>query len=131
MPKAEHGDIHWTELMAWDTDTARAFYGATAGWTFVDNPMGPELPYILAMKGGAPVAGLMQMTKPEFEGVPSHWMTYIAVDDIDQTVEAAKAAGATIKSGPFDVPNVGRIAMIQDPGGAVIGMMTPAPPPGE
>ena len=59
------------------------------------------------------------------DDVPSHWMSYIAVDNIDERLLKAKGAGAQVLREPFDVPNVGRIAMIVDAGGGHIGWMTP------
>jgi predicted enzyme related to lactoylglutathione lyase len=59
--------------------------------------------------------------------IPEHWLSYLSVDDIDKRVEKAKKAGATIMREPFDVPGVGRIAILKEPGGAVLGWMTPTP----
>ena len=57
---------------------------------------------------------------------PPHWMTYIAVDDIDKVAAEAPGLGGTVMRAPFDVPGVGRIAIMREPGGAGIGWMTPA-----
>ena len=54
-----------------------------------------------------------------------------AVDDIDARIDLAKKGGATLAQEPFDVPGIGRIAMVREPGGALIGWMTPSPPPQE
>ena len=64
------------------------------------------------------------MTAPD--GTPPHWMSYLAVDDIDDRLRQFAAHGATVLHEPFDVENVGRIAIIKDPTGAVMGWMTPA-----
>jgi uncharacterized protein len=61
-----------------------------------------------------------------YAGVPEGWMPYIAVDDVDARAKKAVAAGAKIMKPAFDVPNVGRILVLQEPGGAGIGWMTPA-----
>ena len=53
-------------------------------------------------------------------------MSYLAVDDVDARVKKAQAAGATLMRPIFDVPGVGRIAILKEPGGAGIGWMTPA-----
>jgi predicted enzyme related to lactoylglutathione lyase len=66
------------------------------------------------------------MSGPEFEGVPEHWSCYVAVDD---AVAAATASGGQVIRPPFDVTGVGRIAILQDKGGTVIGIMKPAPMP--
>ena len=59
-------------------------------------------------------------------GTPPHWMSYLAVDDVDARVAKAKAAGGAVLHEPFDVPGVGRIAILRDGGNAVIGWITPA-----
>jgi hypothetical protein len=56
-------------------------------------------------------------------------MAYLAVDDIDARLEKAKAQGATVMGEPFDVQGVGRIAMVMQPDGAMIGWMTPSDEP--
>lgn len=119
-----HGTFHWNELMTRDVGAAKHFYGGTLGWTFqqMDTPDGP---YWVAMVGDRAVAGLFQMAAPEFEGTPANWMPYIAVDDVDASIAAAQAAGAEILRPCFDVPGVGRIAILKDPTGAVLGWMTP------
>jgi uncharacterized protein len=52
-------------------------------------------------------------------------MSYLAVDDVDARVKKAIAAGAKLMKPAFDVPNVGRIAILTEPGGAGVGWMTP------
>jgi predicted enzyme related to lactoylglutathione lyase len=63
------------------------------------------------------------MTVPP-EGVPANWFPYFAVEDVDATLEAARAAGGTPFLGPVDVPNGGRFALIQDPQGAAFAVLT-------
>ena len=119
-----HGNFHWNELMTRDVDKAKKFYASTIGWTFDAMPM-PNGTYWVAKMGDKPVAGIFPLTSPQFDGVPESWMAYLAVDDVDARVKQATAAGAKLMRGPFDVPGVGRIAMLQEPGGAGIGWMTP------
>ncbi len=64
----------------------------------------------------------------QLNGVPAHWFTYIAVDDVDAAVEATVAAGGEIRHPCFDVPDIGRIAIIADPTGAAVGIMSPDTP---
>jgi predicted enzyme related to lactoylglutathione lyase len=122
---AEHGIFIWNELMTRDAGKARDFYGKSLGWTFSEMPMGEEV-YVVASAGDTQTAGIFAMKGPEFDGVPEHWMSYIAVDDVDERLELAKAHGGEILRPPFDVPGVGRIAILKDPGGAVLGWMTPS-----
>ncbi len=70
--------------------------------------------------------GIFAMTAPETSDVPECWMGYIAVDDVDARVEKARASGTTIVRSAFDMPKVGRIAILREPGGAVLGWMTPS-----
>jgi predicted enzyme related to lactoylglutathione lyase len=68
---------------------------------------------------------LFPLTSPQFDGVSEGWMAYIAVDDVDARVKKAQTAGAQLMRPIFDVPGVGRIAILREPGGAGIGWMTP------
>ncbi|WP_026379321.1 VOC family protein [Afifella pfennigii] len=127
---AEHGTFYWNELMAHDIDGAKKFYADTLGWSFDAMPMADGLTYWVAMMGGRPVGGMFDVKAAGMGQSPEGWMPYIAVDDIDARCAKAKAAGASILREPFDVPGVGRIAILQEPGGAVIGWMTAAEPQG-
>ena len=120
-----HGTFHWNELMTWNVEQAKSFYADTLGWTYDAMPM-EEGTYWIMKSGDTVVGGMFQLTKPQFEGVPEGWMAYIAVDDIDARVAKATAAGAALMRPPFDIPGVGRIAIMREPGGAGIGWMTPA-----
>jgi uncharacterized protein len=119
-----HGSFYWNELMARDVEQARNFYGSTIGWTFEAMPM-PDGTYWVAKMDDEPVAGIFPMSGPDFAGVPENWLAYLAVDDVDAVLEAAKAAGAKVVREPFDVPTVGRVAIVQAPGGATIAWITP------
>ena len=87
------------------------------------------------MKAAAPIGApswtvsrwrdLFELASPDFDGVPEGWMPYLAVDDVDARVEQALKAGAQLMRPIFDVPEVGRIAILREPGGAGIGWMTP------
>lgn len=122
-----HGDVWWTELMTRDVAGAKAYYGDTCGWTFQTVPM-PDGEYHIAKKGDRMVAGMMDMTNMDgMDHVPPHWCSYFAVDDIDDVAAKIVAAGGKLIRAPWDVPNTGRIAMLEDPTGAVMGMMTPEP----
>jgi len=107
-----------------DVDKAREFYADTLGWSFEGMPM-ENGTYWVAKAGGEMVGGLFPLASPQFDGVPESWMAYIAVDDVDTRVKKAQAAGATLMRPIFDIPGVGRIAILKEPGGAGIGWMTP------
>ena len=122
-----HGAFFWNELNTWSVDKAKAFYGKTLGWHYESHPMADGGTYTLCKAGEAPVAGIFEM-KPGagFDGMPDHWLAYIAVDDVDSRVPGVEAAGGEICRAPFDVPDVGRFAIVRDSTGAVIGWVTPA-----
>jgi predicted enzyme related to lactoylglutathione lyase len=122
---AAHGHFHWTERLARDVEQAKKFYGETIGWTYQPHPMADGATYWLAIQDGQPVAGIFPTNRPEFDGVPDGWMSYLAVDDVDARVKKAVAAGAKLMRPIYAVPEVGRIAILTEPGGAGVGWITP------
>ena len=121
-----HGHFHWNELVTRDVEKAKKFYGDTIGWTFDGMPM-PDGTYWVAKMGDKVVGGLFPISGPQWEGVPEHWMSYLAVDDVDARAKKAVAAGAKLMRPAFDIPGVGRIAILTEPGGAGVGWITPVP----
>ena len=125
-----HGHFHWNELMTRDVAAAQKLYGDAMGWTFEAMPMPDGTTYHLCKVGEDYVAGMFDIAgNPQFEQMPAAWMAYLAVDDVDARLEQAKAAGAIAMGEPFDVQGVGRIAMVQQPDGAMVGWMTPSNEP--
>ena len=124
-PPWAHGTFHWNELRTRDAERAMKFYHEAVGWTFERSSTPDGHDYWLAMENGKPVAGLFHLVSPQFDGVPESWMSFLAVDDIDARVKKAEKAGAKLVMPVFDVPNVGRIAMLLEPSGVGIGWMTP------
>ena len=121
-----HGSFHWNELLTRDVERDKRFYRDAIGWSFgpMATPEGGT--YWCAMLDGRPVAGLFPLDSADYDGVPEGWMSYLAVDDVDRRVAKAIGAGARLMKPIFDVPGVGRIAILTEPGGAGIGWMTPA-----
>lgn len=118
----EHGALSWNELATPDVAQAKAFYGPLLGWRFVDQPMG-GFDYTVIKVGERDNGGFMPMTGPEWAGVPPHWMTYFAVDDVDAIAEKVKATGGKICVPPQDIPP-GRFSVLEDPQGAVFTAIT-------
>ena len=134
-PVNDNGTVVWSELMTTEVEKAKSFYGRTLGLGFDAFGDGAQN-YWLATRDGKPVWGIMDMTgKPVWgimdmtgkPGGPSGWFTYMMVDDLDAHVRAAQEAGAELCMPVFEVPSVGRIAILQDPTGAIIGWMKPVP----
>jgi predicted enzyme related to lactoylglutathione lyase len=125
---SDHGTFCWNELMTGDPAAAKQFYGTAIGWTFEDMPMPQGGTYTVAKAGDTMAGGIFNTAGTDMANLPEHWFSYIAVDDVDARCAKAKAAGGRIAREPFDVPGVGRIAIIQQPGGGMVGWMTEAPP---
>ena len=121
-----HGKYYWNELNTRDPENAKRFYAGLLGWTFDAMPMSQGKTYWVAKVNGEPVAGFFDISGPEFEEVPEAWLGYIAVDDVDARVAKAAADGAQVMKDAFDVPGVGRIAVLLDPGDAAIALITPS-----
>jgi predicted enzyme related to lactoylglutathione lyase len=120
-----HGHFHWNELLTKDVERAKKFYEQTVGWSFVPMSMEDGATYWVANMDATPVGGIFPTDQPGFEDVPEGWMPYLAVDDVDARIKKAQAAGAKLMRPIFDVPNVGRIAILTEPGGAGVGWITP------
>lgn len=116
-----HGAFSWAELTTSNTEAAKRFYGELFGWDMEDMSM-PGMTYTVVKAGGEPVGGIM-LTPPDAAGAPPNWGTYVTVDDVETTVEKALAMKATVLVPPTDIPDVGRMAVIQDPQGAVLAVI--------
>ena len=122
-----HGKFVWNELNTRDIESAKRFLSTTLGWTFESMPI-PDGTYWIAKKREERIGGLYDMNgDAHCKDVPEHWLSYIAVDNVDERYKKALAAGAKEGRAPFDIPNVGRIAILEQPGGAMIGWITPKP----
>ncbi len=110
------GAIVWRELASRDLDAATQFYAELLGWTHHDSPGGHGI-YRHFRAGDTDVAGGWKIG-PEMAGVPSHWIVYVSVDDVDAAAARAKDRGGKLHMGPMDVPHVGRMAHVADPQGA-------------
>ncbi len=109
----------WVDLGVADIPKAKAYYSGLFGWQIEDGP--PEAGgYSMAEIGGKPVAGIGPKMGPA--EMPTFWTTYLATDDADDTAAKIKAAGGQLMAEPFDVMDVGRMAIATDPGGAVFGI---------
>ena len=125
-PEYKPGTFCWVELGTSDNEAAKQFYTQLFGWDYVDNPMGEHGVYTMLKLDGKDVGGLYKLMPDMVErGVPPHWLSYVSVDNVDESAAKAKEAGATLLQEPFDVFTLGRMAMIQDPTGAVFALWQP------
>ena len=121
-----HGHFVWNELVTHDVAKAKKFYADVMGWTYDAMPGAGGDTYWIVKMGDARIGGIFPAEGPQWANVPEGWLSYIAVDDVDARVKKAQAAGAKLMRPIFDVPNIGRIAILTEPGGAGIGWITPA-----
>jgi len=113
------GSFCWIELATTDQKAAKDFYSSLFGWSPQDTPIGPNEVYtIFKLEGRDAAAGYTLREDQRAHGVPPNWMIYITVDSADQAATKAKQLGATMVMPPFDVMDLGRMAVIQDPTGA-------------
>ncbi len=116
----EPGAMVWSELQTGDVPRAVAFYEAVTGCTSQTGPAGELSEYTNFIVDGRPVAGAM---KPPMEGGPPFWMTYFKVEDVDVATARAVEFGGNVYAPPFEVPGVGRLAVLADPNGAAFSIM--------
>jgi uncharacterized protein len=116
------GTFCWADLGTTDAAGATAFYGSLFGCEPVDMPAGEGMTYTMLYLGGATVAALYE--KQADEGPPA-WLSYVSVQDAAGVAAQAAAAGGTVLQEPLDVFDSGRLAILQDPAGAVFGIWEP------
>jgi predicted enzyme related to lactoylglutathione lyase len=115
-----HGTFSWVENATTDQDGAKSFYSKLFGWDYEDSPVGDGIYYSMAKIGPAYVAAISPQQRDEQAiGVPPHWNSYITVDDVDAVCARVQELGGTLLAPPFDVMEVGRMAVLSDPTGAV------------
>jgi len=130
----KHGQVWWTELMTGDVPGALKYYRAVCGWHFEAMQLQDGV-YHVGSRGDRPVVGIRDIRGKSVEDMsgllgmdepPPHWFSYFAVDDLDRAVKETTERGGAVLRAPFDIPYVGRIAILADPTGAAIGLITPA-----
>lgn len=120
--KYPDGVFSWVDLSTQDQEGAKAFYSGLFGWSFLDIPISDDSVYSMAQIEGYNVAGLGQAMDPN---MPTFWASYVNHSDIDTIADRAAKAGGVVMMPPMDVMDSGRMTMIQDPSGAVVGVWQP------
>jgi uncharacterized protein len=122
----ESNAVVWNELNTRDPEAAKSFYEDAFGWGFEEREF--ETGTYTSVKVEADtIGGMIDITGRAPDEVPAHWLVYFAVDDVDATVAKAKGSGGGVALEPFDIAEVGRIAIVKDPFEAVFAVMTPDP----
>ena len=109
------------ELSTPDTAQAKTFYSGLFGWEFTDTDMGSMI-YSTFKPSTGPGGGIFSMP-----GMPTFWLAYVGVEDINVSTDKAVSLGATIHKGPMEIPTIGWMTILVDPGGATFALFQPAP----
>ena len=115
------GKFVWHEHVSSDPKQAEGFYTQLFGWgTEIFKP--GEADYTMISSGGQSHGGF----STALEGAPPpHWLSHVAVENLDETIEKAQSAGGSLAAGPFDMSEVGRFAIVADPQGAYVSLYQP------
>ena len=117
----------WAELNARGVDKALPFYQSVFGWTVRTSDMGEgRPPYYEFQIDGDSVAGAQELDPMVPPEVPSYWLAYFEVPDVDSAFAKATGSGANAIVPPMDFPG-GRFALLTDPQGATFGLLKTAP----
>jgi uncharacterized protein len=114
---SNQGRFVWRELIVKNQTKASAFYEKVFGWKATSMEMGAGYRYTILKNGEKDVGGLD--APPADREVASNWLTYITVDDVDATATRVPALGGSVLMAPYDVPSIGRVAIVADPQGGV------------
>src|SRR4051812_19499004 len=107
----------WVDLSSSDAKASREFYAHLFGWRLDVNPDPQYGGYALANLGGEDAGGIGPTQDPN---APTAWSLYIGTDNVDDLARRVQAVGGNVVAPPFDVGDQGRMAVFQDPAGAVI-----------
>jgi len=119
------GAMIWNELNTWDAAAATAFYETVIGWTFDKDP---NIDYWYIKNNGRYNGGILQMSKEAHGDLPSAWIVYYNVADIDATVAKTKELGGQVMTEIMEAQNAGRFALLVDPtGGTFMAMQGNSP----
>lgn len=110
----------WHEVYGPSAEASIDFYTQALGWGVESMDMGEMGTYNMLTVNGTPVAGIVGTSEsPGMEGTPSHWATYVSVDDVDARAAKCVELGGSITVPAMDVPTVGRMCQVSDPQGAI------------
>ncbi len=121
MPK--HGEFCWNDLATTDTEASKKFYSELLGWQFKEDDSAEMVYTEISLDGDKGFGGMWKITA-EMGEVPAHWMSWVAVNDVEASAEKVTELGGSLCVPPTDIPNTGRFCVITDPTGATISLIT-------
>ncbi|MCY9874117.1 VOC family protein [Vibrio barjaei] len=121
-PFEDHGLFSWSELMTPDFDQSCRFYESMFGWKLKEVPGRNGSRYALATSNNAsePFAGILTLDDND---IRAHWRTYVTVDCVEETLRKAELVGGSVLVPVTIIERVGKIAVIEDPCGAIISVI--------
>ncbi|MGA1134522.1 MAG: VOC family protein [Prochlorotrichaceae cyanobacterium] len=119
-PFSQPGAFSWCELMTSDPEAAKAFYQALFGWTFKPGDVG-SIPYTVIEVNGQGIGGITPL--PPNSQSPT-WGTYVTVNNVEETIAKTEALGGKALIGPIEISPEMRFALIQDPQGAALAVIS-------
>jgi uncharacterized protein len=119
----EPGTPTWNECVTPDVERAAAFYAEVLGMGSESMDMGEMKYTLLSNAAGRQIGGMVPLSMLP-EGTPPHWNVYFNVADVDASTGQVEELGGKVVAPAFDVPTVGRMAMVADPQGAMFWVMS-------
>ena len=116
------------ELSTSDPEAAQRFYKAIFGWKYQKMPMPDGSVYVGFTADGEGIGGGIQ--KSQSPGEPPQWLGYIGVESVKKTLAKIEKNGGKILTPQIDLPNLGSMAIFEDPQGARFALWQPAVRPG-
>lgn len=134
MTMPAHGTFCWMELNSTNVEACKTFYTQLFGWNLSPSkaiPADSPVEYTEFGVGEQRIGGMMQIMKECPDGTPSHWSdmsshwrSYVAVDNVDESAAKVEEFGGKVCVPPMDIPNVGRFSVVTDPSGAMLSLIT-------
>jgi predicted enzyme related to lactoylglutathione lyase len=122
-PSIPPGRFMWNELRTTHPGEAVGFYARIAGFSHQAMPS-PAGPYYVLSAGGLDRGGITGHLPP---GTAPHWLPFVVVDDVDGAIDRVRTLGARVPMPPENVMDIGRLAILEDPTGAILAVMKPRP----
>ncbi len=121
----EPGTIAWVDLTVPKADELRDFYTAVVGWECEELKLGDYSDYVMRPAGGGEAVAGICHARGVNEGLPPQWLVYMTVADLDASLARCLQLGGKVRAEPFLMGDFGRMAVIEDPAGAVAALLLP------
>lgn len=116
------GKIFWQDLTVEDAEQVRDFYSKVIGWTFEKVNQGEYDDYNMINPEDKEVVAGICHKRGELQDIPSQWLNYVMVENMENSVAQCLAHGGKIIDGPKNMGKA-KFAVIQDPAGAYLALM--------